>query len=65
MRWVRMRRPSDWTIVPDFYRVPVGFTPVGLEPGWTRILVKLSQGNDELRGFSEGPAGMAVFVPGI
>ena len=48
---VRMRRTSDWTIVPDFYRVPVGLIPVGLEPGWTRILVKLSQGKTSFTGF--------------
>ena len=36
---IRVTRPDDWSIIPDFYQ-----EQIRLVPGWNRILVKLSQG---------------------
>ncbi len=42
---VRVRRPSDWSVLPDTHKVPVL-----LQQGWNRVLIKLSQEHTDFAG---------------
>ncbi|MCH7626145.1 MAG: cellulase family glycosylhydrolase, partial [Chloroflexi bacterium] len=43
--FIRVKRKSDWSILPDQYQAAVE-----LQPGWNRVLIKLSQGKADFRG---------------